>query len=801
MLPEILTDRRQAVLRKRETPLSRRYLRVLEKWIPVGLEYFDDWPERPNCGHFLGGCHWYGIETISGSLAFAAAASSPEYDERIGGCSREELKKIALKGIRYLCFTHDSGPAECVRPERGLGRQENWGTKWGEQGKGFFKESQCGTTIAGMGIVALLLGEMVDEETWRMLVEVHTDYAGRFGQMAPKSGVYVDTQMEENGWTSCGLAGVECLLEKAPEVATWAATARQWMFSTAAAAQDAKDQGLFAGGETVARLTGKTFTALPDYMAENHGMVHPNYTASSVNFLMTLGVIYGVYGKRVPKHALFNRQKIYDQLKLTTDRTGSLHPVQGMDWPYLSPDPGTGRHAAAAVLLKDGDAAYFERRALETLEGRQKGNHGRMYDREIAEKSHGIQDPLIIREAIISSPAYTYLLHRLHGDGPRPTPERQVEKKLRGVKVYPHSGFAFQRHQKGQTSFSWRNCIMALPLNRDGIYTVAPASHSFLASIEVKGKPDSHELVSVHIDEQEEGFAASLLLNRAQGAVRQEVLFAGLPDGTTLCRERLTAKEDITVEGVRQGFLRIINEAFAGIPGNCNGFRTFYTPDKTERFSGYVDTDPGSDVIRTYDHPQWVNVDDRLGILFRGTGETVYHNRHYFNPWWAVADDLTLSRIEQKFRVKKGAIISELTALVAPDQSQRRTASLSLIELKTRKRAAGLIAGGYLAAARFEAKGGKITFTVPRKKLSEVPVFPGTASISSRSVTYALHLEAGAATLRKSLLSLSVEGEVEVVAVDTGQVLARNVGRGQATVRIGRQKAARIRPGAVAMLR
>lgn len=115
MSSDILTDRRQAVLRQRETPLSRRYLRVLEQWMPVGLEYFADWPDRPNCGHFLGGCHWYGIEMIAGALTFALAASSTEYDESAGGCSRDELRRIALKGIRYLCFTHDTGPADCVR--------------------------------------------------------------------------------------------------------------------------------------------------------------------------------------------------------------------------------------------------------------------------------------------------------------------------------------------------------------------------------------------------------------------------------------------------------------------------------------------------------------------------------------------------------------------------------------------------------------------------------------------------------------------------------------------------------------
>ena len=53
MRPEILTDRRRSSVPARETPLSRRYKRILENWVPVGLSYFDDWPERPNCGHFL----------------------------------------------------------------------------------------------------------------------------------------------------------------------------------------------------------------------------------------------------------------------------------------------------------------------------------------------------------------------------------------------------------------------------------------------------------------------------------------------------------------------------------------------------------------------------------------------------------------------------------------------------------------------------------------------------------------------------------------------------------------------------
>ncbi len=798
---DVMTERRKAALPAKENALSRRYLKVLEKWIPTGLAYYSDWPDRPNSGHFLGGCHWYGIETIAGATVFALAASSPEYDEKVGGCSREDLKQIALKAIRYLCFTHDSGPLDCVRPAKGLGRPENCGTKWGERGLGFFRESQCGLTVWGMAITALLIGDIVDDETWGLLAAVHEDYANRFGEMAPKSGVYTDTQMEENGWTACGLASAELFLARHPMTSTWAKTARQWMFSTATTQQDTKNHALFADGMTAARLTGKTFTTLPDYMAENHGMVHPGYTASGVGFSGNLGVIYGIFGASLPQHAYFNRQAVYDQLKRTTDLTGCMHPMQGMDWPYLWPDPGTTTHAAAALLLKDADAAFFERQALKTLEGRQDSNGGRMYDQAIAEKVHDIQDPLIIRECAIEGPAVTYLLHRVYGAGPSPTPEKEILKRLGGVKTYPHSGFVFHRHGRGQTSFAWRNCIMALPLNSDGIYTVAPASNSFLAVVKVKDRPDSQDLVSIRVDEQEKGFAAALVMDRAQGAVRQEVLFAGLPNGTSLSWERLVAQEGITVEGVDQGFLRIINEDFKGIEGNCNGSRTVYTAEGSEVFQGFVSDDPDSDVVRTYAHPGWVNVDDRLGLVFRGPGQTVYHNRHHFKPWWAVADDLTLSRNDKPFRAKAGDLVADLAALIAPDQPHGRTAKQALMILSTRKHAVGLIADGHLAAANFDEKAGGIAFAAKRPGLADVPVFEGSLSVSAKAVTYSLWLEAGEATLRKALLTLVTDGDLEVTASATGQVLAQNVGKRPTTLRTSRSKrAVRVRPGAVMVL-
>lgn len=782
-----------------ETALSRRYLKVIEKWIPTGVRSFAPWPVRPDCGHFLGGCHWYGIESIGGALAFAAAASSPEYDPAAGGCLREDLRTMARQAIRYLCFTHDTGPADCVRPAKGLGRTENCGTKWGERGLGFFRESQCGTTVSGLAVAATLLGDAIDDETWGMIATIHADYAARFGTMDPKNGIYVNTQMEENGWTSCGLASVALLLAGDSAAATWAATAKRWMFSTSTAPQDAKDQRPFADGKTVAQWTGETFTALPDYMAENHGMVHPNYTGASVLFTGYLGVIHGIHGAPLPEHAFFNRTRIYEQLKLTTDRTGTLHPVQGMDWPYLFTDPGTVTHAAAAVLLRDADAARLERWALATLEARQSSQGGRMINAKVAEVCHDIQDPMAIRECLITGPTYTYLLHRLHGDGPAPTSERALEAKLRGVKVFPHSGFVFHRHPQGQTSLAWRNCQMALPLNRDGIQTVAPASHSWLGRVTIKDRPDSQEEVSVHVDQQAQGFAAALVLNRAQGAARQEVLYAGLPDGTTLSFERWIAREPVEVTEATQGFLRIINEQFAAMRDNCRGWRDLATPEGTTRFEGFVSADPQSDIIRTYDHPAWLNVDGRLGLVFQGSGETVYHNRHHFNPWWATADDLTVSRLAGPRRVAAGKVISELAALIVPGQSAAATARSNLMRLRAPAGCAALIGRGHLAVANFGAKVVaarlRATFDTPQP----IPVFAGVTRITGTIANYTLTLQPGQATLLKAAALLAVTGNVEITAAGK-TLIVHNPGKAIATVTIG-AKTTKLRPGQTVKLR
>ncbi len=49
-----------------------------------------------------------------------------------------------------------------------------------------------------------------------MVAAMQTDYLERFSTMPPRNGIYIDTQMEENGWTAEGLVGAWLFLENHP---------------------------------------------------------------------------------------------------------------------------------------------------------------------------------------------------------------------------------------------------------------------------------------------------------------------------------------------------------------------------------------------------------------------------------------------------------------------------------------------------------------------------------------------------------------------------------------------------------
>jgi len=657
-----------------ENGMSRRYLRLVLRWVPVAMQWYNDWPVRPNCAHFLGGVLWYGQETAMPIAALAVAAASAEYDEALAGMSADELRRICWKGLRYLCFTHDTGPEDCVRPAEGWGRKEPAGTKWGERGRGFFPESQCGRTIANLALTAALIRDLVGDEERAMLRAIAEDYMQRFEDVPPRSGVYWDTQTEENAWTAEGIAACICLLPGHPRVEEWFEALKLWAFRAVTTPDDARDTRPFADGRTVAELCGRTFTTHPDGTAENHAIVHPSYMASSIALAGWTATLLELHGHPVPPHLRWRRDRTYEVLKSWADETGAFHCPQGMDWPYIGYQAQAYVHAVANLWYEDADAALLERRALEVIEHASEAHGGRMLPELTTRHCHGQQDPAIMRERMVHSLAGACLLHRVRGEGCDPADLEDFRGRQRGVRVYPHGGAVLHRHERGINSFAWRNCTMVLPMARDGLRWIGPASNSVLGTLKVAGRHDVRQQVMVKVRDRADRVCALLVEDVGGGAVRRRAFFASLPDGRCLTFERLTALEDVAVEHVRQGYLCVMNDPYFSDAPDHRARLTLRWAEGEREVVGYAAADDADEVCIDLSGAGWVNVDGRLGVVFRGTGHATYRNRHHWDVWHAVGDDLVLSECEEAFEARAGETIGELTALWAPRQSAQETA-------------------------------------------------------------------------------------------------------------------------------
>ena len=698
---DAFTDFAAVSLPEHENEMSRRYLRLISRWIPVGMRYFNEWAVRPNCGHFFGGVLWYGQETAMTLEALVTAASSPEFDRGVAGVSAGELRHVALKGLRYLCFTHDTGPEDCLRPHQSWGRMEPAGTKWGERGRGFFPESQCGRTIACLATTAALICDLLGDEEREMLANIAADYMERFEEMAPRSGVYNDTQTEENAWTAEGMVACMVLLAGHERLPKWWESAKLWMFRTLTRPEDMYDETEFADGKTVRELCGRTFTTLPDGTGENHGFVHPSYMASGVHLSGRTMNLLQLFGQPVPPHLLWRRQDCYDLLKRWCDDTGAPHCPQGMDWPYFAYPGHCLFHAIGNLRLEDPDAALLERCALRVVERSSAAHGGRMVPEETVKYCHGQQDPALMRERMAVSLAQACLLHRMVGEEQPPTDPEDFQNRVRSVYVYPHGGLVIHRHPKGMTSLAWRNRTMVLPAPLEGMKLTGPAQGSLLAEVEVRGKARSTEQVALKVRESRDRVAAVLVQDLAERSLRREVFFASLPSGKCLIAERLLAQEDVTVERVQQGYLSVINDGYFGDHAHLQGERRIFWEGGERTFQGYATDSKDNDVVIELGETRWVNVDDRCGLVFQGSGRALYRNRHYFEVWHAIEDDLVLSLQEEPKQYKAGECVAQLLLLWCPGQDHEETAGEELEIQRTWKELLAVVTGGFLLACNF----------------------------------------------------------------------------------------------------
>lgn len=169
--------------------------------------------------------------------------------------------------------------------------------------------------------------------------------------------------------------------------------------------------------------------------------------------------------------------------------------------------------------------------------------------------------------------------------------------------------------------------------------------------------------------------------------------------------------------------------------------------------------------------------------MFSATGEAGYLNRHFYKPYRAIADDLTLSHQTEARSLLAGEEAASLAALLIPEQAREDTPASRLDVLAGPDRSACLVTDGYLAAANFEEKRKVCTFTQARQE--DVLVYAGASvDVTDDIVRYHVPLNSQSACLLAVTHSLRANGDIRADAVPGGGIHVTNTDSVQLVVEI-----------------
>jgi hypothetical protein len=669
----------------RENEMSRRIYGILLRWIPFANEQFREWEGRPDCGHFFGGSFWYQSDSASNAVIFAALSKLGEYDESETGIPRDVLKRRAIQAIRYIGFTHDTGPEDCVRVEGVLPYTS--GKKWGGEGDNFFMASQNGRSVAYFAYASWLLWDDLDDETRMLVQNVAASYADRWSADEPRNGVYYDTQCEENAWTSAGIGAALSLFPDHPHREQWRSGFMNWSVNAVTTVQDrlADPSGLIdnPSGNRV-----RTVTFHPDYTAENHAFVHPSYLCAGTNLRGIYALMAITAGREILPTALHNNVNLYERMvKIWAQFDGLCIPVQGQDWWYNRQHERQLTHAILNVVHGNRDAACHERGALDSIERLQRSNsRGCLLEERgeecVINKAHA-QYAKDLEHGSAVDLLLSYLLHLFGGAGAEPSDPAEMAERLSGVYKYPYGNSIVHRRSDSFSSFTWRNNVMALTLPSRGLWNVTPLYASYTGTMEIEGtlgvKGLTNETIirSVlreNIQSFRDGFAATVTIGRGAPELLQHAAFLSLPSGATVYVERMEAVRDCSVRNAVTGIVGIRNEHYSGMPELAPGSRTLYRADGQDTFRGFYGSEPNE--VRCYEPQAYVNVDDFIGYIAFGSNGMKYVNKHEYPKWKGVEDILVLNDMGS-FDMRAGESRKPFVVVSLPNRTAGQTAEAS----------------------------------------------------------------------------------------------------------------------------
>jgi len=778
------------------------YLEPVYRWLPVADETYQDWPDRPDSGHFYGGSFWYGQATALPAQAYALAYRAAKAFGHECPVPLDRILDHAISGIRYLGFTHDSGPPDCVRVEGPNPRCS--GRKWGGVGDPFFQATQTGRTVEQMCRAAWLLWDELDDETRQLVVNVAQWYADRWCDEEPKVGTYHNTQTEENGWTGLGIDFVTCLMPQHSRADKWRAGADRWIANICVTPFDASRNMAELQGRTVKDWTVGC-TTHPDYTAENHGFVHPNYLSSGIFFAGSIMLNHALAGSEPPQVAWFNRTRVYEVLKKTTESDGLFLTVQGQDWWYLMHHNNTSVHALMNVLFSDSHAAYLERRCAGTARTVFDSlGDGHMFtanpERFMLNEYQSMSHP---ERWATHNYVTNFLLHWFIGDGAQPCSEAEFDKWQQGVHVFPHGGFVTRKGENTTASFSWRNQPVVVVQPKWGTWVVTPHFHSLSGTYKCEpaweGGMRNRQCT---VNEDGRGFAAIAQIEREGGKLIQNMALIVPENDIAFFFDHTVAAEPVTVSLQRSGEIGVRNESYSKLGQLASGKRTLYTQGcEFTAISGISEHD---EWFRS-DETAWANLDNAIGYLVFGSKGLAYQAKHVYPTYTGMQDFLILSCCEDEHDYQPGDIVSYLATAIYPNQTAAATQSQlgRVLRAVTEGPVDALLTEQYLGLINTADEPLTCALQFPVPDWDMLPVPDGCTATWDGSLEYEVALVKSCAELRKCHMRVASESKWEATATPSGRTYIKLLAERPAQIEVavdGKERTVNLEPGQIADL-
>lgn len=721
---------------------SKRLYTILQKWLPFANKEFTLWDKRENCGHFFGGSYFYGVETAYPMFIFALLAKYGEYDESITGVKREELEDKAIKSMRYLCFTHDIGPKDCVR-EKSDNVYAN-GTKWGGENDEFFRATSVGRTGTFLAITALLLHDKVDDEIMKMIEKIVTNFANRWSEELPRTGTYFDTQSEENAWTALGIVGALVLYKKHPNRDKWLEAFSMWCMNSISTSKDRMNTDLF-NGKSLRNHWMKGVTFHPDFTTENHSFLHPGYVASGILLKFEAATFLKMTGNELPEAILYNNEKVYDHaLKTWFQDDGLLVPIQGQDWWYNRYHGVHYLHTIMSLFYNKEQSTYYEKESITYIEKLQDSHKAGtlledVKNQKIDEHGHYSLKMMEHGNAIII--AFSFLLHTYFGDKSTNLSIEDINSNQKGVFEFPFGGSIVHRKVDSFSCFSFRNKVMAFTLPKEGMWVITPIISSLTGEIQFEDRKmpkslsnegDIRDTVKKDIYRKENGFCSTCKILRDDKKIIQDISFVSLPNGITIYIEEFAINKYCKIQKFQTGVIGIRNENIKMLPSVAKGYVTLFTHEKSYQFKGYWGG--SSDDIVEIKHNGYLNIDHKIGYLIYGGNKVTYVNKHVYTSWKGVEDQLICNHVEASV-LKKGSKLQPLILISIPNSDFKSTKNYYEKSIKYHtnvKHSYVLEIDDYLIYSNFSEIEQKIRATSTH--LEKINIFTGETFITHKKV-------------------------------------------------------------------